>query len=307
MADVLKEIPTLGAPLSDTGTRYVAESRLSAFRARLWRYLRQPEVLYPAIYLLIIVLVCFIGPLVLPLPSPVHNDLSNTLAKPFSKGHLLGTDNLGQDVLSRLIYGGRVSLEVGACAVAIGMFVGTTIGTTAAYKGGWVDAVVMRCLDVLLAFPALILALAIADILGASIRNVIIAISFFTIPAYARLSRGETLRMRDREYVVASRGMGSKTVKILFGHLFPNVVPVVMTVAFLQVGTAMLTEAALSFLGLGVPIPTPSWGNMIQVGQNYLETDPWLVLIPSFFLFTTILALNLIGNGVREVLTSEAS
>ena len=307
MADVLKEIPTLGGSLSEVGSLYVAESRFRAMRARLVRYLRQPEIFIPAIYLLLLVLLCFIGPLVLPLPSDVHNDLSHTLARPFTPGHLFGTDNLGEDVFSRLVYGGRVSFEVGLAAVAIGMLVGTTIGTTAAYKGGWVDAVVMRCLDVLLAFPALILALAIADILGASVHNVILAISFFTVPAYARLSRGETLRMRNREYVVASRGMGAKTVKILFGHLFPNVIPVIMTLAFLQVGTAMLTEAGLSYLGLGVPIPTPSWGNMIQVGQGYLQADPWLVLIPSLFLFTTIVALNLIGNGVREVLTSESS
>ena len=307
MAEVLDSLNAISEPLGGARTAPRRNSRFEDFRVRLGRYLREPEITIPGAVLLAIVLLCFLGPLVLPLPNPLTGDFLHTLAPPFSRGHLLGTDYTGIDELSRLIYGGRVSLEVGSCAVAIGMIVGTAVGTIAAYKGHWVDATVMRFLDVLLAFPALILALAIADILGASIRNVIIAISFFTIPAYARLSRAETLRMRNREYVVASRSMGSGTGRILLGHIVPNVIPVIMTVAFLQVGTAMLTEAGLSYLGLGVPIPTPSWGNMIQTAQGSMERDPWPVLIPSAVLFLTIVCLNLVGNGVRGVLTSESS
>lgn len=309
MADVLNPTtvgsggpPDLPGPLV---LRPVGRSRIN--RERLSRYTSRRDITGPAVFLVVLFIVCMLGPFVLPLKDPLHGSLAGTLVKPFSHGSILGTDSNGRDVLSRLIYGGRVSILVGLCAVAIGALIGVVVGTLSAYKGGWVDAVVMRLLDVFLAFPSLILALAIADVLGASVRNTIIAISFFTVPAYARLARAETLRIRTRDYVIAARSMGANTREVILGHLLPNVVPFVMTIAPLQVGTAMLTEASLSFLGLGVPVPTPSWGNMIQGGVSNLQTDPWLVLIPSAILFITIVMLNLVGNAIREVYTSESS
>ncbi|MBO0691893.1 MAG: ABC transporter permease [Acidimicrobiaceae bacterium] len=309
MADVLSSTTIGTGPPPDLAGPPVsgATGRRRVSRERLARYTSRRDITVPTVFLVVLVLVCMLGPFVLPLKDPLHGALAGTLTRPFSHGSILGTDGNGRDVLARLIYGGRVSILVGLCAVAIGAAIGVLVGTLSAYRGGWVDAVVMRLLDVFLAFPSLILALAIADILGASIRNTIIAISFFTVPAYARLARAETLRMRTRDYVVASKSMGADTRRIILGHLLPNVIPFVMTIAPLQIGTAMLTEASLSFLGLGVPVPTPSWGNMIKDGVSNLQSDPWLVLIPSAVLFVTIVMLNLVGNAIREVYTSESS
>ena len=219
---------------------------------------------------------------------------------PFSPHHLFGTDELGNDVFSRILYGGRVSLEVGFGSVLIGGVIGGTIGAVAAFKGGLGEVIVMRLLEVLLAFPSLVLAIVIATYLGPSEIHVIWAISFFSIPAFARLARANTLRLRQLDFIFAARLCGTGDRRIVLRHLVPNIRSQLITFGLLGVGISIVVEAALSFLGLGVPPPGPSWGNMIAVGEQNLTSYPDLVIIPSAFLFATVLAVNLLGDSLRR-------
>ena len=248
---------------------------------------------------LLMVVACFLGPTIFHLPPASYSNLLNANLPLFSPGHLLGTDPLGNDLLSRTLHGGRVSIVVGLGAMACGFTIGTNIGTIAGYFGGKVDSMIMRLLDVLLAFPSLILAMCIATFLGPSERNEIIAIMFFTIPNYARLARAATLKIREREFVLVGRIMGAKPRYMTLRHVYPNIVPPLITIAPLTVAIAMIVEATLSFLGLGIRPPAPSWGNMIAQGQIYMTTSPQNIVIPAIGLFITVLSLNLIGEQLR--------
>lgn len=265
---------------------------------------RAAEIWVPAVFLLALVLACFFWPLVGNVPSPVNaNPLSANLPIG-TPGHALGTDPLGNDVFSRLLYGGRVSIEVGLGSNLVGLVVGGAVGIAAAYRGGWPEAVVMRVLDVLIAFPSLVLALAIAQYLGPGELNVIWALSFFSVPAYARLARAQTLPLRGQDLVLAARVSGAKSGSILLRHIVPNVVPQLLTFASLGISVTIILEASLSYLGLGVRLPQPSWGDMISQGQQYLSLDPRLVLVPSALLLATVVAVNVLGDGVRARLAA---
>lgn len=263
------------------------------------RWVLDPEVVIPAVVLLLIVGACFLWPLVYPVPPPTGGSVLNAGLAPLSPGHLLGTDPVGNDILSRILYGGRVSIEVGLGVNLIGLAIGGLLGTVAAYWGGVLDAVVMRVLDVLIAFPSLVLAIAIAEGLGPSELHVIWALSFFSVPAFARIARAATLRLREQTFMLAARLSGTRAPRILARHVAPNIMPQLVTFALLGTGVAIILEGALSFLGLGVPEPAPSWGNMIALGQGTLTATPELVLIPSAFLFVTVLCLNLLGDALR--------
>jgi len=232
--------------------------------------------------------------------NPVKGNLADPLLPALSPHYLLGTDQYGNDILSRILYGGRVSIEVGFGTVAIGLVIGGFLGAIAALRGGVVEIAIMRTLEVFLALPSLVLAIVVATYLGPSELHVIWAISFFSIPAFARLARANTLRIREQTFMVAARLAGSNDRRILVHHVVPNVLPSLMTYGLLGIGVAIIVEAALSFLGLGVPPPGPSWGNMIAAGQQNLATDPDLLLVPSAFLFATVLALNLLGDALRS-------
>lgn len=262
-------------------------------------FLRSLELWLPVAFLLLMIGTCFLWPVIHKIPSPVDANLTETNVPPLTAHHLFGTDNVGYDVFSRILYGGRVSLEVGFGTAFIGLVAGGAIGTLAAYYGGVIETVIMRILDVFLSFPSLVLTIAIATYLGPSELHVIWAISFFAIPAFSRLSRARTLQLRESTFVVASKLAGSRDRRIILRHIAPNVVPQLMTFALLGVAIAIIIEAALSFLGLGVPPPGPSWGNMIAAGQQYLYTDPDLVLIPSAFLAATVASVNLLGDALR--------
>jgi peptide/nickel transport system permease protein len=277
-------------------------------RRRLGRYLRNREVTVAGSVFLLVVLFVFLGPYIFGLPGPnsgllLAKDLNLPLGSP---GHLLGTDADGNDLFSRLLYGGRVSIEVGLASASIGFIIGSLVGTVAGYLGGVVDVLVCRLIDIQFSFPALILALAIASYLGPSELHVIYALSFNAVPGFARLTRGAALRLRERDFIAASRAMGAPVWHVMRRHMSPNIVPQLLTYFFLQVGTLILAEAGLSFLGAGIPLPQPSWGNMIKIGQDYLRTRPDLVMIPGAMLFITILSLNLLANGVRTVASSES-
>ena len=234
------------------------------------------------------------------MPKPVGGSVLNAGLPPLSPGHIFGTDPVGNDVFSRILYGGQVSFEVGFAVTAIGLVVGGLLGMTAGYWGGAVDAVISRVLDVLIAFPALVLALAIAEGLGPSELHVIWALAVFSIPATGRIARSATLALREQTFMLAARLSGTRGPRILLRHVIPNIVPQLMTFSLLGFGVVIILEGALSYLGLGIPLPEASWGSMIAQGQQTLTASPDLVLIPSAFLFATVMSLNLVGDALRE-------
>ena len=287
---------------------WVVSTRRGLWRAKIWiilRAFRDPAVAIPAGVLTAIVLICFLGPIIGSLPGPNSGNLNDALRPIGSKGFLLGTNALGNDMLSRLLHGGQVSIVVGVGATLVGMSIGTVLGMTAGFYGGFIETAIMRLLDTLLAFPGLILALAIADFLGPSEWHTIIAISFFGISSYGRLSRSQTLGVRHRDFVAAARSNGARPRRIIFGHILPNVIPPLLAYAMISVGVAMLVEAGLSYLGLGIRPPQPSWGNLIASGQGYLSTNPTLVIEPSVALFVTVLSLNLLADSLRSRLAQD--
>jgi peptide/nickel transport system permease protein len=262
-----------------------------------WRSLL--GIIVPAALLALIFGLCFIWPLIGPVPKPTGGNILNSNLPAFSSGHFLGTDPVGNDEWSRLLYGGRASLEIALAVNGIGLLIGGLLGAIAAYLGAWRDATIMRTLDVLIAFPSLVLALAIAQGLGPSEIHTIWALCFFSVPAFARIARAATLRVREQTFMVAARLSGTSSWRMLLRHITPNILPQLITFALLGMGITVILEGALSFLGLGVPLPAPSWGNMIAQGQQVLSAEPRYVLLPSIALFITVVALNLLGDGLR--------
>ncbi len=253
----------------------------------------------PAFLVAAILFLCFLWPIIGPVPAPTGGSILNSNLPSFSPGHLFGTDANGNDEWSRLLYGGRASLEVSMAVTAIGLLVGGVLGAFAGYIGGWREGLIMRVFDVLIAFPALVLAVAVAERLGPGELNTIWALSFFSVPALARIARAATLRVREQNYIVASHLSGSGHLRTLLRHIMPNILPELMTFALLGIGIVIVLEGALSFLGLGIQPPSPSWGNMIASGQQILSAQPKFVLLPSAALFITVVCFNLLGESLR--------
>lgn len=273
---------------------------------RVWgRALRAPSVAVPLAIFLFIVIACFVGPHILDLPSPVEGELTDALLPPGTPGYPLGTNELGNDELSRLLWGGQVSIIVGLGATAFSLVVGSFLGMIAAYSGRAVEVTIMRLFDALLAFPGLILALILASLLGPGMTTTIIAIGIFGIARFGRLSWAQTISVRHRDFVVAARTDGVTAPSIVLGHMVPNVMPVMLGFALFTVGTAMMIESGLSFLGLGVQQPQPTWGNMIAGAQQYMSMAPYLLILPAAFLVVTVLSLNLVADAMRVRLEEE--
>jgi peptide/nickel transport system permease protein len=266
-------------------------------RGRGW--VRSLDVAIPGAILLFLLFLFFVWPLIGPVGKPTGGNILNANIEPLSSGHVLGTDPVGNDIWSRILYGGRASIEIALTVQLIGLVVGGSFGAFAGYWGGALDVVLMRILDVLIAFPALVLALAIAQSLGPSKFHTILALSFFSVPAFARISRAATLRLRERTFILAARLSGTGSPRILLRHVAPNILPQLVTFGLLGMGVIIILEGALSFFGLGIPPPNPSWGNMIFDGQGILSAEPRLVLVPSAFLFVTVLCFNLLGDALR--------
>ena len=260
---------------------------------------RNLDVIIPGALIGLLLFLCFVWPLFGTVPPPTGGNILDANVPSFSSGHPLGTDQVGNDLWSRLLYGGRNSLEIAFAVNVIGLVLGGLLGAFAAFWGSFTDTVIMRVLDVLIAFPSLVLALAIAQSLGPSKLHTIYALSFFSVPAFARLARAQTLRLRERPFMLAARLAGTRAPRILLRHIAPNIMPALVTFGLLGVGITIILEGALSFLGLGIPPPQPSWGNMIFDGQAVLSAEPKLVLLPSAFLFVTVLAFNLLGDALR--------
>jgi peptide/nickel transport system permease protein len=267
-------------------------------RAGAW-WLRNLEVAIPATVVGLVVLACFVGPLVAPIPPPVGGSVLESYLDAGSPGHLLGTDPNGNDILSRVLHGGQASLTVAVAVNLLGLVVGGTLGALSGHLGGVTDTVIMRLLDVLIAFPSLVLTLAVAQSLGASQTNTVLALAFFSIPAFARISRAATLRLRELPFMAAAQLCGTPGWRVLTRHVAPNIAPQLITFGMLGMGITIVIEGALSFLGLGIPLPAPSWGNMISQGQQSLSATPMLVLWPCLALFVTVLAFNLLGETLR--------
>jgi peptide/nickel transport system permease protein len=262
-------------------------------------WVRSLGVAIPAGILVFILALCFLWPLFGTVGEPVGGNILNSNIDPFQQGHLLGTDPVGNDIWSRILYGGRNSLEIALAVNAIGLLLGGALGAFSGYRGGALDLIIMRIPDVFIAFPPLVLALAIAESLGPGKLHTIWALCAFSVPAFARLSRAATLQLRERTFVLAARLSGTSGTRILLRHIAPNILPQLVTFALLFMGVIIILEGALSFLGLGVPPPAPSWGNMIFQGQQTLSAEPRLVLVPSAFLFVTVLAFNMLGDALR--------
>ena len=237
-----------------------------------------------------------------PWIAPYDPDEQNVLAPlaPPSAEYLFGTDFFGRDVLSRVIWGARISLTVGFLSTAAGVVTGTAIGIVAGYLGGWLDRLIMAATDVLLSFPQLIMGLMLVAVLGPSTGNLILAIAVTAVPAFIRIARGSTLAMRERDFVDSCRALGFSDLRIMFGHILPNIMDEVVVLASLWLATAIRTESTLSFIGLGVPPPTATWGSTVREGFDNLLDAPWLSLFPSLAILVVMIGLNLIGDGLRD-------
>jgi peptide/nickel transport system permease protein len=257
-------------------------------------------VVFGIVVVFIFIFVAAFGPLIAPYPPNVMVP-AERLQSP-SWHHLLGTDEFGRDTLSRLIIGSRNSLMVGVVALAIAAGIGIVAGMAAGYFGGIVNAVIMRIVDALMSFPMILLALLIAGLLGNGLLNVMIALGIALIPAYARLMCGQVLSIRENDYIMAGRSMGSGNVRLMFRHIMPNSFPPLIVLITMQIGSAILAEAGLSYLGIGITPPDPSWGAMVNGGFKYLLTNPLLSFIPGLAIMVVVFAFSMVGDGLRDAL-----
>ena len=264
------------------------------------RFKRNKLAMLGALIIFFLAVVAVSAPLIAPF-SPNQQDVLHRLEPPSGK-HFLGTDDLGRDLLSRIVYGTRISLLVGFVAIGIAIVIGSLLGLLSGYFGGWLDTVIMRFVDIMLCFPTFFLILMVIAFLEPNIWNVMAVIGLTGWPSLTRLVRGECLSVREREFVQAARALGLSNRRVMFVHLLPNVMAPILVTATLGIGGAILTESALSFLGLGVQPPTASWGNILTAGKDYITVAWWLSLFPGLAILITVLAYNLLGEGLRDVL-----
>lgn len=292
---------TATTTLAGRGGKKTPEPRLVSQRLRAWRsFARNKSALVGLVLIVLIVLVAIFAPL-LATHDPLDQSTINRLQSSSSE-HWLGTDDYGRDVFSRILYGTRVALTIGVLSVILGGIVGTTIGIVAGYFGGIVDTILMRVVDVMLSFPDLITGLLVMAVLGSGEIKLIIAIAFTIAPRFARIAYGPVLGLKEKEFVEAARAVGQNTRIILSRHILPNIGGELIVLASLWTASAIRLEASLSFIGLGVPPPTPTWGQMIRDGTVRLADLPMLSLAPGMALLITVFAFNLVGDGLRDVL-----
>ncbi len=268
---------------------------------RAWaRLKRRKGAMAALVVLCLIAILAIFAPLIAP-HDPIKQGWA-TVRKPPSALYWFGTDEVGRDLFSRIIYGARASLSAGVISVTIALLLGVPIGLLAGYRGGWIDSLISRFTDAMLACPFLILAIALAAFLGPSLTNAMIAIGVTAMPIFIRLTRGQVIGVKVEDYVEAARSVGDTPMQIAFRHILPNIAPQLLVQATLTVATAIIAEAALSFLGLGQQPPQPSWGSMLNTAQRFLSSAPWMAIFPGLAIFVTVLSFNLLGDGLRDAL-----
>ncbi len=250
--------------------------------------------------LILVILGALFAPFVSPY-DPIKPDFSAARQAP-GANHLLGTDDIGRDILSRILFGARVSLMAALIPLSISIIVGVPLGLLSGLLKGWTDDIIMRFLDALMAFPRIVLIIAIAGLLGPSLTNALVAIGIVGIAPLARLTRGLTLSASEEDYVMAARALGSSNWRIMMSHILPNITAAIIVTVSLDIGSIILAEATLSFLGLGIQPPNPSWGSMVAVGNRYIQIAPWISLVPGTAIFLTVMSINLLGDGLRDAL-----
>lgn len=278
----------------------IAPRRASRTRKILAALIRQPVGCTALVFLTVILVMALVAPLVSPY-DPLFQD-RRAILQPPSAAHWFGTDDIGRDVFARTLYGARISLFVGLAVVSVTTVIGGLIGLVSGYFGGWIDTIIQRLVEVLDTLPSLVMSLFIAAMLGPSIRNVIIAVTLAQIPRFVRVVRSEMLKVRTHDFVAASRVLGASALRIILTHGVPNLIPTMLVLGSLVFGIAIMTEAALSFLGVGTPPPNPSLGTMLSQGTRFIGIAPWLIVFPGLMLTVSVMALNLIGDALRDVL-----
>lgn len=283
-------------------TADLIQKRRSQGRIIFDRFMRNRTAVGGTVFLIIMFLYCFVGPHIWRIDPNTVNVLNvNATLAPPSLAHPFGTDDVGRDQFARAMVGGQISLIVGLLSMLIGIGLGTLIGALAGYYGGWVDSVLMRLTDIILAIPFYLLLFVLsATFSDGSPRTVILIIAFFSWTSAARLIRGEFLALREREFVMAARTIGAKNIRLMFRHILPNALGPIIVNATLLVGVNIITESVLSYFGFGIQPPTSSWGSMIATGNDFIDADPWLVFIPGLLIFATVLSFNLMGDGLRD-------
>jgi peptide/nickel transport system permease protein len=276
-----------------------------ALRVSEWRRFRRVffsrgVVAFGMVVIVLFILVAVFAPFIAPY-DPYEPELVNTLKNP-GAAHWLGTDSLGRDTLSRIIYGSRTSLEIGLIVVFLACTVGMTLGTIAGYYGGWIYTVIMRFIDALMSFPMILLALVVAALLGGGMRNVMIALSVALMPSYARLMCGQVLSVKENDYIMASKAMGASNSHSMLRHIVPNCIPPIIVLITMMLGVTILAEAGLSFLSIGISPPTAAWGSMLNEAREYLLERPILSIAPGAALMLVVFAFNMVGDGLRDAL-----
>jgi peptide/nickel transport system permease protein len=283
----------------DAGTQKTAR-RVREFSHFRRAFFSRGLVVFGVVVILLFIFVAIFAPFLAPY-DPYLPDLKARLSQP-SSAHLLGTDSVGRDTLSRIIYGTRTSLMIGLTVVFTGAIIGMGLGLIAGYFGSWLYTLIMRFVDILMTIPMILLALIIAAMLGGGIMNIIIALTVGVIPVYSRLMCGQTLTIKENDYILAERSLGASHPRIMIRHLIPNTLPPLIVVMTMMLGTTVLAEAGLSFLGIGIKPPTPAWGSMVNDGRDYLLTLPVLSFAPGFAIMLLVFAFNMVGDGLRDAL-----
>lgn len=262
----------------------------------------QNKLAFAGLILVIIMIAIAIFAPLIATHAPNEMEMSDALLSPGEKGHLLGTDNYGRDLFSRIVYGARISLIVGIGAVAMGAVIGILLGLVAGYFGGLIDSVIMRFMDALAAFPFILLAITLMTVLGTGLLNVIIAVGVGNIPGFARMIRGQVLSVKEELFIEVTESLGASQSRIIFSHLLPNCLTPIIVYATMSIAGAIISEAALSFLGLGIQPPTASWGNILSEGRSYLIIAPYIAIFSGMSILLSVLGLNLFGDGLRDAL-----
>ena len=292
------------AALPALGLTIAHDELESPARRALRRLFKRKGAVVGLVVIVTFALVALLAPLIAPY-DPIATSWT-AVRKPPSALHWFGTDELGRDILTRVIYGARASLMAGAISVTIALTIGVPLGLLAGYRGGFIDALISRITDAMLACPFLILAIALAAFLGPSLTDAMIAIGISATPIFIRLTRGQVLSVRVEDYVEAARAVGNPSWRIALVHILPNILPALMVQATLSIAAAIIAEAALSFLGLGQQPPLPSWGSMLNAAQRFLTNAPWMAIWPGLAIFVVVLSLNLVGDGLRDALDPRA-